>query len=223
MGLLNIFKKKPEQITLTLETVSDWLDEYIEKQEISLQINVLRRELYSKTTKLKELLNELAYAKIRNEKIPEREMSIFEGNRKAYIQKVGAFMEKIKVPPTYNEVKDFLMELSRDLDELGESTSKNYYALKHFMEDEARKVAVKLQEIDRVVIDSIAELEKTALDKAAEVKDQLNVYYHAEKEIEEYKKHIQAIEKKKLERFGLRAAGRHGVGGARRDRGPDRS
>mgnify|MGYP005837505987 CR=1 FL=1 len=206
MGLMDIFKKKSEPILLKLEDLNEWLDKQVEKKEIGTALGIMKREIQSKLTKLEELLKNLEYATLKNPAVyPERAISIMEGNRKAYLQKVRNFTTDIKFPEKYEDIKEFLEETSNKLDALAQDTQKNFFIIKEFMGNEVSAVANKLREMDKTIAEARKQLESTVIDTAKEVKQKLNEYYKAEQEIYEIRKKAEIIEQIKQELYEKRS------------------
>ena len=206
MGLFNIFKKKSEPVLLKLEDLKEWLDKQVERKEIGSSLGIMKRELSAKLTKLDELLKNLEYATLKNPGVyPERAISIMEGNRKAYVQKVKNFKTELKFPEKYEDTKQFLEETSNKLEALAEDTQKNFFILKEFMGNEVTAVANKLREMDKTTAEARQQLENTVIDKVKEIKEKITEYYNAEQEIYEFRKKVELIEQTKSELYEKRS------------------
>lgn len=204
MGLFGIFKRKKEAV-VEFEDIQDWLDDYVEKQDISNKIAFIKRELKAKTTKAYDLLKELEKSTLKNEKIiPEREISMFEGNRKSYINKTKLFLANLEMPEQYDGATEFLKESAEKMEKLAEDTQKNFYILTEFVGHEVGKVASKLSEFDKLISSAIERLDETALHKIAQVKDLIRDYYDSETQIQKLRNEVEDIEKTKLALFERR-------------------
>ncbi|MFA6072995.1 MAG: hypothetical protein WC758_02705 [Candidatus Woesearchaeota archaeon] len=196
MSILNLFKKnsksKPNNKDITLDSLNDWLEYFLENSGIDPKISILKRDISSKVTRLNELLHELEIAKLKDEKIvPERLKSIFEGNKKAFLDRVNLFISELKVPENREEISDFLETLSEKINTLSEDTQKNYFILREFVEDEIRPVTSKLKDIDMLISNSRAEFDKTPLTKIREIRTQHKKYYFLLGEIEKLTKELE--------------------------------
>lgn len=206
MGFLDFLKPKPKTTTITLDEVPDWADKYIEKQEIGTKIGMLKREIHSKTTKLKELLEALEKAHPKNpEAIPERAISVMQGNKKSYIQKINNFLKQLSPPERYEETQNFLEKTSEDLEKLEEDTRKNYYILKDIIGDETRAIAKKIVEIDKTIANARQTFEKSPLEKTNEIKNHLKEYYEAKEQVKKLRQEAEEIEKNKLAHYEKRS------------------
>ncbi len=206
MGFLDFLKSKPKTQEITLDEVPDWADKYIEKQEIGTKIGILKREIHSKTTKLKELLETLEKAQPKDPStIPERALAIMQGNKKSYIQKINAFLSQLEPPERYEETQAFLEKTSEDLEKLEEDTRKNYYILKDIIGDETRPVAKKIIDLDKTISQARQTFEKTPLEKTNEIKNLLREYYESKEQIKNLRKDAEEIEKNKLAHYEKRS------------------
>lgn len=204
MGLFG-FGKKKKQEPIKFDEIDDWLDNYVEKQEIGVKIGILRREIRAKIVRMEEKLLELEKAELKDDSIvPEREKNVLDGNKKAYVQKIRLFLGDFKVPENYAEVKKFLEDNAEKLENLATDTQKNFYILKQFMEDEVRPVSTKLSEFDKLIATTIETLDKTALQKVKTIREHIKDYYHMKTEIQQIRKEAETIEKIKLELYEKR-------------------
>ena len=205
MGLFDAFKKKKEIEQIKFEDLETWLDKYVERQELGTKIGILKREIHSKITRTKELLEELEKATLKDESVvPERAKSIMEGNRKAYIQKTKAFLEEIQIPDKYEKIKSFLEYMSERIEELSKDTQKNFFVLREFMEHEARNVAGKIKELDKAISTARETFDRTSLEEIEKIKFLLEEYHDTNNEIHELRKRRQLLEEEKLQEFEKR-------------------
>jgi DNA repair exonuclease SbcCD ATPase subunit len=199
MGLFGLIKKKPEEKIIPFNQIENWLDGYVQNRQVGETITTIKRELHSKIKRMDELLYVLESTALTNSKIlPERAINIMDGNRKSYVQKIRNFADRLDFPEKYDDAKDFLEKVSEELDELAKDTQKNYYILKEFMEDQVRPVAGKLSELDKLIASAREQLDKTPLDKVAEIKNHIKTYYLTENQIMELKKGVEEIESFKI-------------------------
>ena len=206
MGFFHFFKKQRESLLLDITEVNQWLDKYIERQEMGTQLAIIRREIGSKATKLKLLLEALEQTTLKNPKLyPEREITVMEGNRKSYIHKIETFLKSLRFPEKYDDMKSFLEKISEDIEALAADTQKNFFILKEFMETEVSQVANKIAELDKTVAVARTKLENTALDIVKEVKQNVDDYHSMQQEIYTLRKNAQEIEDIKLRYYERRA------------------
>ena len=166
MGIFKFLKKETEKNKqlkeITLEELEPWILTFIKKSGLEIKIAILKRDVQSKITRLNELLDDLEHAKLKEEKvIPELLKSIFEGNRKTFIDKVRMFILELKVPNNPEEVDEFLEQVSEKLNALSEDTQKNYFVLREFIEDHVQPVATKIKDVDNMLSNARAEFDRT--------------------------------------------------------------
>jgi hypothetical protein len=189
MGILGLFKKEKKTASavkeISLEDLDNWLENFVATSGLDFKIVILKRDISSKLTRLNELLTELEHAKIKDEKvIPERVKSIFEGNRKAFLEKVKSFIPELKIPEKSEEIDEFLERTSEKLNVLSVDTQKNYFVLKEFVEDHVRPIISKIKDIDSLISNARSDFDKTNLSKIKEIRAHHKKYLFILKEIE---------------------------------------
>ena len=145
----------------------------------------LMHEISDKLKATSESLDNLEKADLRNPNISIREKQFMEGNRKAYIQKTAHFLKEIESILDY-EVNFFLNHYSEYIGNLGKSTSRAYTILQEFFAHEARDIAIKIKDIDKVV-------EKIKTDDTM----------HSYSQVEKIKKDIASIDNKVIKKKEL--------------------
>ncbi|MCC7574706.1 hypothetical protein KO361_03890 [Candidatus Woesearchaeota archaeon] len=199
--VFGLFKKKKKIEVIHVQDIDSWIKKTFEAENLGLKIGILKRELNSKKAKIYELLEDLDKAELVDSSvIPERAKSIFHGNKKSYVQKISLFLDQLICPDDVSEIESFLEDVSLKLEDLAQETNKNYFIIKEFIEDDVRKVASKIKEIDDVVSSARSSVDKTPISKFRELKDLLSLYYDNVSKIDETKKLIEAVlERKSLE------------------------
>jgi hypothetical protein len=208
MGIFSFLRKEAEKERqlkeITLEELEPYLQNFIKKSGVETKISVLERDIKSKITRLNELLESLEHSKLKEEKvIPERLKSIFEGNKRAFIDKIKAFIQELKVPSNPEDVDAFLEQTSEKLNALSEDTQKNYFVLREFIEDHVQPVAAKIKDIDSMLSTARAEFDRTPLGKIREVRAHQKKYYLLLQEVEKLEeelKHTLLLKETELER-----------------------
>jgi len=110
-----------------------------EKQQLENELKGLKKEFSEATAQLES-------AKLLNEKIPVRELSIMGGNRKSYLSQVGFFLDSIPEDPikayeVYNlRIQGFL-----------KATFRSYQVLTQFFETELNAVAGGLKKLGQAI------------------------------------------------------------------------
>lgn len=184
--VFRLFKRKREIKRITINQIDSWLNTTYESKNISFKISVFKRELNSKKVKIKELLDALSKAEIKDESVmPERAKNMFHGNKNSYIQKVDLFLDKIEFPQEVSSIEDYLEDLSDKLETLAQDTNKNFFIIKEFAENEISAVANKLKELDQLISSMRGTIEKTTLGKFKELKKLLEEYKQANIKVEQ--------------------------------------
>lgn len=206
MNLLKIFKKKVERENIKFEDIPSWLDKFVETKGIGTTLGILKRELNSKIIKIKDLLNKLETTPLKYPFVyPERTLDVINRNRNSFIRKVMAFLSEIHIPEGYEDVEQFLEDLSYKIDSLVEGTQKNYFILKEFMEDEVNAVKNKIFELDKIVAKGREQIQNTVINQVKEIKVKIAEYYRMEQEIYAIRKKVDAIESTKLDLYDKRS------------------
>lgn len=196
--VFNLFKKKKKVREIQIRDIEEWIKKTLEQKNLGLKTGILKRELNSKKIRIRELLEELKNAELKDERVvPERAKNMFEGNKNAYVQKVNVFLNEINFPEDISKLEDFLEDVSLKLEELAKETNKNFFIIKEFAEDQARSVANKLKEIDKLISEARANMEKTSLGKFKELKKLLVEYHESVDHVNETKKLLEEILEKK--------------------------
>lgn len=196
MGIFDFLKSKPKIEQPILEEVpqkelSSWAqaqkNEILKKLQAGLE--KIKKEISEEKKNLSEKIEQLKNAEMRNKEIPERAKQIMEGNRETYVQKLISFTEKIDLPSDPEKIKDFFESFDKDLNEFDKSIARNHRVMEEFFGEKAGKITISMKKIDRLVKESIKELEKSDLKKIGQV----NV------EIEKFKEKIEKKENLALE------------------------
>lgn len=204
MKILNFFFKKQQQTKINLNQI----DEFIQKKikEIQPEIKLLQNEINSKKIKIEEYLNELDLTKIQNqEKIPERIITIYQDNKKQYINKIYEFTETLNPPDTPIEMQQYLETILTNIQELEQNTKKNYYVVKEFSQNETQKINKKISDLEKNAINSIKILEQNKITNLQKIKTLKEQYEKEKKEITQLRDEIDKIENQKIEIYTTRS------------------
>lgn len=155
MGWFNsLFKKKEgiETVYIELNELPSWFDEKTEPLLDNLKDDIKAKldEIKANCDRAKNNLNALGQAKLMNENIPERAMSVMKGNRDSYINAVNLFLNQTKIPTAINigSIRDFLGRFEESLNAFTKSSARNYYVLQEFFRQESGAVAQNIKNID---------------------------------------------------------------------------
>lgn len=184
MGIFDFLKKKKqEEEKVRFSKVEEWIQDYLESQDLDKKINSFKEQVKEKIKETKELLEKLEEAGLQNENIPERAKHIMQGNRKNYIRKTTDFLEEINIPDDYLKIIDFSSKLTENIDVLSKETQRNYFVLKEFMEADIAPVIRKIKEIEDLTIDFKQEIEKEKIHRLEEIKEKLNEFKISEAKV----------------------------------------
>ncbi|MBC8500628.1 MAG: hypothetical protein ISS25_00860 [Nanoarchaeota archaeon] len=187
MGFFDFLKKKKEEETVKFNEVESWITRYLENKNLDKKISQFKEEMNHKIEEAKELLTALDKAGLLNENIPDRVKHIMEGNRNNYIQKITLFLDDIRIPDNYLQIREFSKKLTDDMDRLSKETQKSYFVLKEFLETELVAVAKKIKEMENEAIKFRQKIEKENLHKLEEIKEKLVDYENSEQTLSELK------------------------------------
>jgi len=180
------------------------LESYIKKQLDKDSINSLLKEFSGRIDEISETIRErcdkLEKAELHNKNIPPREITIMEGNRKAYIYKTTHFtgkireiLSEIKTLNNSNEIIDKISKINEIFDEYNKTTQKPYYILQEFFANESHKVASGIKEISDSIDNFKDNLKKSDAHKFQEILNLLNKIKNKKqkkKELENQKKEL---------------------------------
>ncbi|MBI2128831.1 hypothetical protein HYU07_01195 [Candidatus Woesearchaeota archaeon] len=158
------FGKKAELEEVRLEEAENWLDQKISERfgNFNNSIMTLFSDIKSKKEELKTNMTELEKAQLMNPNIPLKAKEVMEGNRGAYIRKLGYFLEQLALPneKEYENILDFSSNFSSSLNEFGKNTSKNFYVLNEFFATDVKKIAQNVKEFELIVNDLRKQVER---------------------------------------------------------------
>lgn len=158
------FGKKAELEEVRLEEAENWLDQKINERfdNFNNSIVSLFASIRSKKEELKTNMAELEKAQLMNPNIPLKAKEVMEGNRGAYIRKLGYFLDQLALPDekAYENILDFSSNFSSNLNEFGKNTSKNFYVLNEFFATDVKTMAQNIKEFELIVGDLRRQVEK---------------------------------------------------------------
>lgn len=152
--MFKFFKKAKEEPTrrqeeIPLADVLLWLEshEIRATKRIFKDSDKIFKQIESEKETIKQTLSKLEQAKLKNDKIPAREMQFMVGNREVYIKGVEKFLHSIVIPESDDELSatDGYHQLILDL---GKQTARPYHILQNFFANESGKVAKGLKNMD---------------------------------------------------------------------------
>jgi hypothetical protein len=191
-------KEKVEERKIPLSELDQWLKEKsdVAFKNLNEKIIIITNRINEEILNTKEKLELLKNAKLRNPNIPVREKQFMEGNREAYIKKVGIFLQNIKVPKEVNQLNDFCLSFEGNLETLGKTTIKPYHILQEFFSHESSVIAQKIKGLDNLVRELRKELKASNIDYLDGLRDKLKHIVNNIKKKEEF---MEELEKKETE------------------------
>ncbi|MCX6707187.1 MAG: hypothetical protein NT001_03540 [Candidatus Woesearchaeota archaeon] len=204
----SLFKKKGgmETVYIELSELPSWFDDKTEPliDNIKDDIKIKLDEIKANCDKAKENLNMLSQAKLMNENIPERAMSVMKGNRDSYINAVNLFLNQTKVPTAINigSISDFLARFEESLNTFTKTSARNYYVLQEFFRQESGAVAQNIKNIDmlsRSLLDNEYKEVNDVRTKIEKIENFIELKKKASGVLEEEKANLSSISASKKE------------------------
>jgi len=206
MGLFKAFRKKPSTRYLELQDIDSWLDSYISRNEIGTRTGIIKREIISKSTKLKELLESFKLAVPKNTSdLPERSIVAININKEKYISFIERFLNKIILPERLDEIKLFIELLSETMDSLEEEIQRHYFSIKDHYPEDVEIISRKLKKLDAIIVSGVSSFENSSIEKIALIKELVKNYYVSEEEIKFLKAELEELNSKRLIEVGKRS------------------
>ncbi|MCX8147390.1 MAG: hypothetical protein N3D84_02895 [Candidatus Woesearchaeota archaeon] len=198
MGWLkSIFGRKEgqEREYISIDELPEWFDEKTEPiiENIKDDLNEKFKEIRRQCDLARENSRKLENARLSNEKIPERAVSIMMGNRESYIKAVHLFLDKIKIPTSLNigSIQHFLSEFEENLNSFTKSSAKSYYVLQEFFRNESGAIAENIRNID-VVARSLLDERYKKINEVREKIANIESFIRLRKQVLEDIKNIEA-------------------------------
>lgn len=215
--LKNLFKEKTEEQEVKLEDIENWFKDKTNPifSGLNEQIKQKLNEMKSEFSALKENIDALENAEIKDpEKIQPRVKNVVLGHKNNYLRVLRQFSERVNVPEAdYKKTLEFCDSVEKQLDSLGKTSMKSYYAVQHLFSHQVEPVAKNLKNIDAILKlikqevedKNIAVIERTER-KLQELKDSIKKKQEFETKIGEENKRLDGLggdidksEKKKTE------------------------
>jgi len=148
MWLKDLFlrkSKEPEEAeTIKLENANEWLKSRTEGaiEEERKKLSLMYSRIAEHSERLKTMLDGLENARLRNEKISQKELALMEGNRDFFIKRTRRFIDGM-------ENREGLLGFFRmEFDVFSKSTAKSFYIMREFFNNEAREIAAMIKNIE---------------------------------------------------------------------------
>lgn len=178
MGFLNSIlkhfssEKKEEVKDIQFNDLETWLDSWSKKkvEHATLELANIRKNLDEEKLKLKESLQSLADAILKNPNIPEKAKHFMEGNRENYLHRGKIILQKTNLPEDFNEILTFCQSFDQDLDNFGKSTSRSYQVMQEFFANESKDIASQIAKFDRLIKEAKQVIDNSGTEEVNELK-----------------------------------------------------
>lgn len=204
-----LFPEETVEVILPKETVpfselNSWVDTHTSHHVKSIAENAkpVLEKIDDALFACEANLTKLEHAELRNKNISSRELELMKGNRVSFVKRSQQFLATIsshydkenKEAMTYADMKQFYEKATGDIRTYHEVTLKPYAVLQHFFSNESYAVAKQIKEIDSLLKEMNALLEKQSVEFITEVKEEIAVAAAKQKqqqELLEEKKHLE--------------------------------
>jgi len=212
--MLNFIKKLfskqeiPEE-KIELNELNDWLVKKSSPiiENLRTSINQIISKINDEKQRVSENLRKLESAKLQNPKIPERAITIMEGNRTGFIRKVIYFFDNMDlVKDDRDDILEKCNNIKNDIEILGKGTMKSYQVLNEFFAREAENVAInikKVEKLSKTIIDLINDSKVMNVNKIKneimDIQNKIKLKEEYSKELDNNQNELQNIKNKKIE------------------------
>jgi hypothetical protein len=186
MGFFDFLKKRTEekkQINeIKLNEVSDFIDSKskILLEETAAKTDSLRKQIAEEINQLKENLDVLEKAELKNPDIPDRMKQIMEGNRATYINRTMSFLNSIVLPETKEQILGFVESFDKELGVFDRSIGKNHRVMEEFFVEKAGRISSGMKSLDKLVKEIKFSIENPEIKKINQLK---NKYFETKEKI----------------------------------------
>lgn len=176
LGLIKKFfaKKQIPEETIQLDELITWLDTKSKPlfENLNNDIDKIINKVKDEKEKVVENLKTLESAQLQNPKIPERAITIMQGNRAGFIKKVSYFFNKIDLEyGNYKELINKCNNITNEIQLLGKSTVKSYQVLNEFFAREAENIAINIKKIETYSKDILKSIENNKISDIDKIKN----------------------------------------------------
>lgn len=144
-----------EQLVLTPASALEQLEQLNESivRGFDEKLANLSERFRNESGKTRDNLKKLKAGTLLNKAVEKRHLQLMEGNRDAYIRKIGQFLDAVaSIAPLGRARASQAAEYLRErLESLLKSTQKSYFVLQEFLANESRDLAGNLKAFDRLI------------------------------------------------------------------------
>jgi hypothetical protein len=190
-----LFKKKEEKIEKIPQNKLKefFLDKVKELEEkIKEKKESYKNQLISKIAETRHYLKLLEEAKLPNPKITVRELQFMEGNRRSYIHSTNILLRQLE-GILEHDTNFFLQSYHEYVSSFIKSTTRAYTILQEFFAHESKDVALRVKEIDKIVLDLSQDGQIKSLSQIESIKKELASIENKEKKKSELKEAIERL------------------------------
>ena len=195
-----------------LNELDAWIDSYFSDRDVEdkdSEIKIISKDISEEKKKMRENVAKLIDEVIEDPNVSVREKHFMEGNRKAYVQKVNAFLKDVNPPENQEDCLEFCKSFDKALEYFGSGTIRNYQIVSHFFREDAIDISHNLNSIVKLVkkikdftqADQTVKMEKLK-NSVKEAEESLRKKERIGDDIKTVKDDILKIEKKIKEKEG---------------------
>jgi len=180
MGFFDFLKPKNKPEPPSLEEVRfSEIDAWVSIQhdlaynEIKIFLDDLHEKISKEKDSLKEKIEILKAAELKNQKLPDRAKQAMEGNRETYINKLSAFLDKVDFPSDPEKVEDFHSDFDRDLNNFEKTVARNHAVVEQFFGEKAGAIPASMKKIDKLINEARVKVNGSYLKKVQELQKKI--------------------------------------------------
>ncbi|MBU1112150.1 MAG: hypothetical protein ABIG93_00280 [archaeon] len=180
-------EKKEEVKEIKFNEIENWLNSWSEKnvEHTTIKLAKIKKDLTEEKIKLKENLDLLADATLKNPNIPEKAKHFMEGNRENYLLRSKIISQKTNLPEDFNEILEFCRSFDKDLDDFGKGTARSYQVMQEFFANESRAIASQIAKFDRLVKEAEQVVNSSGTETVSELRSKIQKIVSLNKQKEE--------------------------------------
>jgi len=183
--LKNLFASEDVEVVIPKQSIafaelSSWLETHTNQNAKSISdfskpiLNKIDDAIFANQANLSKLEN----AELKNKNISSRELEIMKGNRHSFIKRTEQFLQQLsslynKEEITYADMKKVCDYYGAEIQIYHSATLKPYAVLQHFFANESYIVAKNIKEIDELMKQLQAIVQKQSVEAITDIKTQI--------------------------------------------------
>jgi len=163
---------------IDVDDLDGWFKDKSDKiiSGLDVKINDVRGRIKEEILKTKDNLAILSTSRLHNPKISVKENQFMEGNRKAYVMAVNAFLRGMDLDKEgHSDLLEFCDDFNHRLEKFGKSTVRTYHILQEFFAHESRNIAINIKNLGSMVGDLRNDINSAKVAKIDEIKGEIVV------------------------------------------------